>query len=779
MINIQSAQYMAPFMRGFYLPPMPFCKAFKKTTIFAVLLLEIAIFAKSPQQNVLILHSYNQNFPWADQIIQSIQDVLTESSNVKIHIEYINIIATSELEILEVYKTLESKYRDFKFDAVITVDYPAFDFAKRFKKRLWEEIPIVSCAISRTQAKTVDSANSLWSGVYEYYDVAAQIDFINRMQNKIERIIFITDNTQAGQDIREQLNTDSYINQREINLEVWKEPVWASIPKFLSLLDSTRDAVVLAGTNLSDSANVSHNLWQVLTEYVNEHSNAPVYSFWDVGVQNGVVGGNVIFAPLMGKNTGLIAAAILASNGSYRPGFQRNANIPMLDDKAALSRHLSFDKLPQETIRLNKTDSKADSWLANAYLGYQGYVSNMMNVIIAESVIIVLLGFAFYAYFKRSNRKLLKEINTVKEANKAKSLFLANMSHEIRTPLNSILGFSELLLSKSTNLSDEQMEWCKTIETSSYHLRDTFNNIMDFSKIEAGTLEIKEEWVNIFSLLDDLISVCRHYLLYKNIKISREPIRFYVLPSIKIPRFIKTDPVKLKQVLVNLVSNALKFTNKGTVKLIASHIPYEDGCKILFEIKDTGIGISKENIEKIFKPFEQVDKGRSRKYEGSGLGLSISQDILKAMGSNLEVKSNNHGSCFYFTLFVKTKEESFYKRFFNKENQRVAVHNQSKEVLKFMSDGIKTINGIPTESTDIEVLLSLSNHDLLIAEADRFTSTQIQRIATLYPKVILIFYKESDRVEKIKHDFPKFECILSPIKSGDITNAVRKLYATD
>jgi signal transduction histidine kinase len=751
---------------------MPFYKILKKTAFFAFFLFEIIVFAQPTQQNVFILSSYNQNFPWVAKIIGGIQDVLTESKSVNIHVEYMDILTASELEHdiyelqqLELYNMLENKYRDFKFDAVITIDYEAFNFAKRFRNRLWKEVPIVSCAISRILTKTVDSTDSLWTGIYEHYDVPAQIDFINRMQNEIQRIIFITDNSDAGQDIREQLNTNSYVNQRVINLEEWKKPLWESIPKFLSLLDSMRDAVVLAGTNLSDSVNVPRNLWQTLTKYVNDHSNAPVYSFWDIGVQNGVIGGNVLFAPLTGKNTGLLTAAILAGDGNYIPNFQRSTSIPMLDDKAAIDRNLSFDKVPQEVIRLNKTDS----WLVSSY---QNYVSNMKNVIIAELVIIMLLGFAFYAYFKRSNRKLLKEINAVKEANNAKSLFLANMSHEIRTPLNSILGFSELLLNKSASLNDEQREWCKTIETSSYHLRDTFNNIMDFSKIEAGTLKIKKEWVDIFSLFDDLINISKHYLLYKD-------IRFYVIPSLTIPRFIKTDPVKLKQVLINLVSNAIKFTNKGIVKLTAVHTLHKDGCKIFFEIADTGIGIQKENIKKIFNAFEQIDKGSSRKYGGSGLGLSISQNILHAMGSNLEVQSDENGSRFYFSLFVKAREENFHEKFFTQKNQRVAIHNHNKEVLKFMSDNIRAIKGIATGSTNIEVLLSLSKQDLLIAEADRFTNIQLQRISAKYPKVILIFYKESNRIEKIKHDFPKFECILSPVKSKDFIGALQNLYAAN
>jgi len=761
----------------FYIPLMSSYKIFKKTTIFAIFLFEIAIFAQPPQQNALILNSYNQKFAWAEQITKSIQEVLAESDNVNIHLEYMNVLMMPEQEYyiqeshqLEFYSMLETKYKGLKFDVVVIVDFAAFNFAKRHGDKLWNGVPIVFCGVSWQQAASVDSANSLWSGIYEFYDVPAQIDFINRMQSEIQRIIFITDNTEVGHDIREQLNSAASINQRAINLEEWKEPLWESIPNFLSYLDPKRDAVVLAGINLNDSIQNSQNLWQTITKYLHEHSKAPVYSFWDIGIQNGVVGGNVIFAPLMGKNTGLLAAAILASeDGNYRPGFQKNANIAMIDDKAASNRNLNLSKLPPETIRLNKVDS----WLESKYQDYVS-TSNMKDAMIAELVIILLLGFAFYFYFKLSNKKQLKEMNAAKEANKAKSLFLAHMSHEIRTPLNSMLGFSELLLNKSENLTDEQKEWCKTIEISSYHLRDTFNNIMDFSKIEAGTLTIEDEWVDIFSLLDDLISVCRHYLLYKN-------IRLYIMPSIAIPRYIRTDPVKLKQVLVNLISNALKFTSKGSVKLSVNYSNKEDDGGMFFEIADTGIGIPKEKVDKIFDAFQQIDTGHARKYGGSGLGLSISQNILHAMGSNLAVQSiPGGGSRFYFHLVVKTKEEDFCQKFFSKENQKVAIYNQDSKVLEYISECVTTVKGIPTKSSDIESILNLDEQqDLLMAEADRLTNDQMQRITEKFPRVVLVFYTESDRIEEIKRNFPKFQYIMTPIKSKDAVEAVRKLYSDE
>jgi signal transduction histidine kinase len=761
---------------------MPICSIVKKSAFFAIVW-AVSVFA---YQNVLILNSYNQGFVKTDKITRAIQDVLRKN-NMNIHIEAMDM--REEL----IYSMLQ-KYVDIsmKFDVIITIDQAAFNFVKNHESILWENVPIVACGISKQQAESVefvepvavveyteplDSENtevepeptdssiakkSLWSGIYEFYDVPAQIDFIQRIQSNVKRIIFITDNSEASKDIREQLNSTLF-TQKYINLEEWRKPSLENLADSLSHLNPNQDAVVLVGVDLNGSIKNPQKLWQDITKYVDSNSTAPVYSFWDIGIQNGVIGGNIIFAPLMGKNIGLIAETILAGNDAYNSGFRRSANMPMADDQAAKSRKLKLDKLPPETIMLNK----AEPWIISKY---QQYVSSMKNAIIAELVIILLLGFSFYSYFKYSNKKILQEKNAVERASKAKSLFLANMSHEIRNPLNSMLGFSELLLNKSKNLNDEQREWCNNIEISSYHLRDTFNNILDFSKIEAGNLKIEEEWVDIFSLCDDLISVCSHYLIYK-------PIKFYVLPSIYMPKFIKTDPIRLKQVLVNLISNAMKFTTEGSVKLLVNPETKENESKIHFEIIDTGIGIPKEKIKKIFEPFEQIDSGHTRKYGGSGLGLTISKNILQAMNCNLEVQSDKKGSRFHFLLSAKAKENEFYKKFLNEKKQKVAIYNKDKTVLAFIKECVEAVEGIAKEFSDMKTFFNLDEQDLLIAEADEFSDIQLQKISEQFPKVVLIFHGKIDKIARIKQDYPKLECLLSPVKSNDAINVLQRLYS--
>jgi len=230
------------------------------------------------------------------------------------------------------------------------------------------------------------------------------------------------------------------------------------------------------------------------------------------------------------------------------------------------------------------------------------------------------------------------------EANESKSLFLANMSHEIRTPLNGIVGFTELL--KSTNLSKEQLEFVNIIEKSSENLLSIINNILDLSKIESNKIELE-------TIVFDPIVEFENAIETYGVKASEKEIEFnfYLDPSIKYK--LLGDVVKIKEVLINLLSNAVKFTDYGgrinvEIKKIAE---FDNKIKIFFSIEDNGIGMTKEQQLNVFAAFTQADVSITRKYGGTGLGLTISTKFLELMGSKLELESQKgKGTKFFFTL---------------------------------------------------------------------------------------------------------------------------------
>jgi signal transduction histidine kinase/DNA-binding response OmpR family regulator len=232
------------------------------------------------------------------------------------------------------------------------------------------------------------------------------------------------------------------------------------------------------------------------------------------------------------------------------------------------------------------------------------------------------------------------------QANEAKSLFLANMSHEIRTPLNGIVGFTEIL--RSTDLDSEQREFLNIIDKSSENLLSIINNILDLSKIESNKIEIENV---VFDAAEEFESAVETYAVgaaEKNIDLN-----FYMDPTIS-PK-LKGDPTKIKEIIINLLSNAIKFTGYGgIINLKIEKVKEDEGKtnpRILFSVQDNGIGMTKDQQERIFDAFSQADVSVTRKYGGTGLGLTISSQFVELMGGKLELESaKDHGTTFYFSI---------------------------------------------------------------------------------------------------------------------------------
>jgi len=360
------------------------------------------------------------------------------------------------------------------------------------------------------------------------------------------------------------------------------------------------------------------------------------------------------------------------------------------------------------------------------------------------------------------------------EANEAKSLFLANMSHEIRTPMNGIIGFTELL--KNTDVTDEQKEFVSIIEKSSENLLSIINNILDLSKIESKNIEIESNIFTADEQFEGVIETFSTTAAEKNISLN-----YYCDPHIS--HQLKGDSVKLTEVLTNLLNNAIKFTNYGGEVTLHIERQSKKNSKsiIQFTVEDTGIGMTKQQLSKVFQAFSQADLDTTRKYGGTGLGLTISKQYVELMSGELKVESEKgKGSIFSFsipleeipsatpTLQDRFSDFTIYKYALNKH---ASLDLYLDRYLKYYGAKSSSFNAI----SDLKNLIELDNNNqhLILLDADDVDDTMLHSLEKIDKSKLIVMTNITSRNIAGKFSISQENIIYKPLLPSKLEHMIK------
>ena len=600
------------------------------------------------KKHVLVLNSYHEGYLWTDRIMQGVKSTFNDYCNVRLYINYMDTkVYADSLYFSKYAELLDLKYVNISFDAVLATDDHALDFMLQYQDSLFPDVPVVFCGINDfTTGKLGDKTN--FTGILEQYDEAGTINLIKRNHPETKNIIVVSDDTYTGElfvrrirRVENQFTDDisftylQHLSPEEVKIKLSSAPdnsaiIWASYVR---------------------SPQGETFTYQEGVSLVTDNTDFPVYCLWDV-VGTGVVGGKITSPVFQGIRSSEYVIDIMKGQD---PANIEISPCPLIYkfDYPQLERYdIEVKSLPENRIIINEPFS--------VFQTYKREIISVTVVIILLIIIITVLFVLNRRMVKAENELLKKNFelqrktklladtnikleaasNKAQESDRLKTTFLANLSHEIRTPMNGILGFTTLL--KKDNVpTEKQKKYINVIEQSGIRMLSLINDLIDISKIESGQVKFHKTEVNIINLCEELYDFFVPVAKENNLQLEYSPDKNCTECK------VVTDKVKLEQVLVNIIKNALKFTKEGTVNFGF----LKEKEELTFFIEDTGPGVPKKYQEMIFERFRQIDESTKREEQGSGLGLPISKAYVEMMGGTIFVESEvGKGSRFVFTI---------------------------------------------------------------------------------------------------------------------------------
>ena len=647
--------------------------------------------SNSQSHNVLVIHSYHSEHPWTERQKLGIDEGFWESDhNVTVYHEFLDSKRYPNLHHQEAFLDhLSTKYKNTPFDVLMVTDDPGLDLILETHDSYFPEIPVVFMGVADVRESL--SAHPWITGIYETHDVAETILEAKR-QTSSDSLIVISDSTSTGQarlkrfqqvQLLENIPQEVILIEDLVTTDITSElgPYPDHWPIYLTgyLRESNTDGSVLSSRETS----------QLLQSQVPNPIYTTVYN-----VGQGAVGGKILDGSYHSKQAVNLVEAILSGTSIRElPPITESPTQWFFDVQALKKAGLSVDDLPPGSILENEQTS--------FYAQNRKLVWTITIVFFLGATTIAVLVNAIRRQKKAEqqlieNQKQLEQRVTERtaelakaktmadNANQAKSEFLANMSHELRTPLNGILGYAQIL-NQTRTLSTEERKGVSIIHQCGSHLLTLINDILDFSKIEARKLELTPTVTDLPVLLQGVVEMFE-------LRAREKEIEFIYQPDSQLPTRVETDEKRLRQVLLNLLSNAIKFTNYGQVFFRVNVLQLKGGQATLhFSVIDTGIGIAKADQTRLFQTFQQVGD-RQRQFEGTGLGLVISQRIITLMGGQIQLKSElGRGSEFFFDIELplistETKKQSLAGQTPAQNEPRIAGYKGEKKNILIVDD---------------------------------------------------------------------------------------------
>lgn len=641
-------------------------------------------------KKIMIVYSSNIQTPGNKLISSGLLPVLYNSGfkTTNINIEYMDIQKNTSKRYVDEFKNyLKVKYADTTIDLIICITTDSLKFFNNEGRDLFKEAPVISITAGEILIKDYGSRDTLF--LTSAYDIKNTVTSALKMLPDTKQILIVNGSMNTERAVEPQIENDMSIFKDKVKVTFLKDMSFEQIIKKVSA--PLPDTIILYITFFKDVNNKAYVPKEAAAAIASK-STVPVFCLYDSLVDTGCVGGSMFSFENEGRTAGIYAVKILSGKYKVKGTMKLYPKFSSIYDYRQIKKwNISEEAVPKGSILMHKDMSF-----------YEKYRVIIFSVILVFIVMLgLIIGLLINIYKRRiietemmklnndlevivdertqelaelnsslegmvlERTSQLEETNVVLEetieeqrrievdlikakidaenANKAKSIFLANMSHEIRTPLHGLMGMIELAILNSEN--DEQQGNLITAKQSSNYLLDIINNILDYSKIEANGVSVV---INEFSLREHIMEVVEFF------KITAEEKGLTIGTDIDeaVPELIRGDSVILNRILLNLIGNAVKFTEKGKIDVSAEvKSQNENIIELLFKVTDTGIGIPEDKISLLFQRFQQLDSTYSKQYQGTGLGLAICRKLVEALNGDIWVESiEGKGSSFMFII---------------------------------------------------------------------------------------------------------------------------------